>query len=155
VKRWDYEGISPPGGVSLTVRDQSEWYAMGRQTLAVEAPLENRLAAWLIARGVRWPFRSAADVQFVNVETGRVVGHFPTGWEAGFYAHRPLMAVFSQDDQLFAASFDRGSHTSIQIWDVPPRPALSVVLLVAALLVLPIVLLARWRVRLQPVYNAP
>jgi WD40 repeat protein len=102
-------------------------------TLAVVSVFKDPVAAWLGAWGVTWPFRRTPveQLRFIDVATGREVGHLPPGSDGP-------EDMFTPDGRLFVTS----AGGIIRVWDVPPRRPLAWVL-VAALPAVPLAWLAR------------
>jgi hypothetical protein len=114
--RLAHNGVSPDG-----------------RTLAVVSVDRDRAAEWLRARGVPWPFRRTPveRLRFIDVATGRELGHLPPGSDGP-------EDMFSPDGSLFVTS----AGGTVRAWDVPPRRPLSWVI-VAALPAIPLAWLAR------------
>jgi WD40 repeat protein len=111
-----HDGVSPDGG-----------------TLAVMSVAGDRVAEWLRARGVPWPFRRTPveRLRFIDVATDRELGHLPPGSDGA-------EDMFSPDGRLFVTS----AGGTVRVWDVPPRRPLAWVI-TAALPAVPLAWLAR------------
>jgi WD40 repeat protein len=151
VRVFDFFGSTPMLEVPLSSHEGPLLAADGR-TLAIDSLSGNPVAEWLAAHGVTvsWGREEYSRIRFLDGLTGREIGRLPPipipkGDTTATWAQ------FSLDGSLFAVN----DGATLRIWDIPPRKPLTWFAVGATLLALPMALVARWRVRRQPVHDTP
>jgi hypothetical protein len=94
------------------------------------------LGQWFTWFGVKWPFRNTVnryDCRMFETTTGRLIGDFP-GCQPRWSPDSRTLATFLKSDY----------PSPIGLWNIPPRKSLTWFAAGAAILALPIVLVA-WR----------
>lgn len=143
INRWDratesfrYHGYDlwhPVSKVSMQLSPDARVVAtpIGTGTKSIHPTLRPILDRLGLGRWADIPW--SEELLLLNSENGRILGRIPDTSEV----------VFAPDSRSAYSVYNR----EIRVWDIPPRKSAAWFALSAALLALPIALIARWRVR--------